>query len=800
MIEQIVTAAGEITAALQNSDGTSNVYITSDPSVNALTLTLKNGLSNAVVFPPGTPVAYGDLPSGQSAVYLFLNGLIDNGDIANIALSATGWTAGTFTDSITGLQYLVIAPGSQVTLPPSGTLAFTLGNVLVQGSPRSGTADVDLAGATGVNSLQSDVSLFVNIANPPQPGKKKLDVEIGFDAPVTVYTGQAQSLTLHLVNKGKKPLVPDGTNAWGGVTPTFQLTLVYGNGAGALTTVAKAAQIGMVISNEYGNVWLPPDRRTQGKSPYWILQPDSDGGGTVLGTDENAAIQFAVSGIDATLPSGLDSALTVAYVSWHDVPGYDDGSTGVVITKKAGPRVTKFTADPASVPAGQSAIQTVLTWATAHATGVRFEAPQVNPAQTFWTSGSGPVEGGISVPRATTVTVIAYKDISADRLAEPGGAPGEGDDFITAKSSLFITGPQRTDLAIGLGSLGDIVIPAASTKAFIFQMNQGQTWLSQLTQMAVLDLSTGKVTGIVDLVSLIPSKGGGTLIDAAVPSPSGSVIHVLASSGDGASWLPVEYYILPLDVATASYGTPVPLGTVVPSGQPLVPSLFATPDGSTVYVSASDFKTNDTCVVALDAGSYSVKGSWTWQAQQNQQSLGPASPIASSPDGSVLLMSGIAGLATINVTGGFTVTSMLNIGQQLKMLFMDTPIVSADGTKAYCLAGDNITDPINGYLLTVDADLSTGALTLAGNLPLGLSSYLAGPGALAPDGKTLYLLTNVDVLTAFDTATYHAVPYYCGVNGQFTPLQIVSGSTPNVLYSTGNNQRTTAIVSVISLA
>jgi len=806
MTEQIQAAAGQVTAALQNADGTSNVYITSDPAVNQLTLTLKNGLADAIVFPPGTPVAYEDLPTGQSAVYLFVNGLIDNADVAAIKLAAPGWTAGTFIDG-NSLQYLVIAPDGQVTVPPDGTLTFTLSHVLLPGPPRSGTADIDLAGATGVNISQSDVPLFVNIANPPQPGKKKLDVDIGFDTPV-VYTGEGRSLTLHLVNKGKEALVPGGSKDWGGLTPTFQLTLVYGDGAGALTTVAKATSIAVDIANEYGNVWVPPQRRFQVKDPYWILQPNPDGGGKVLRAGEHATIEFAVTGIDATLPDGLDSAITVAYVSWSDIPGYDDGSTAVIITKKAGPRVTTFTADPPSVPAGQTSIQTVLTWATLHATGVRFDAPQVNPAATFWTSGSGPIEGGISVPRATNVTVIAYKDIGAERLAAAGRArPGAadragqpGDDVIEASASLFITGPQRTDLAIGVGSLGDIVIPAGGTKAFLFQMNQGQSWLSQLTQAAVFDLATRKVTGTIDLNSLIPSKGGGTLIDAAVPSPSGSVIHVLASSGEGASWLPVEYYILPLNVASATYGTPVSLGTIAPSGQPLISSLFATPDGSTVYVSVSDFKNNATYVLALDAASYSVKGSWTWQLTKEQQLLGPAAPVASNADGSVLLMVGLAGLATIDVTAGFTQLSLYSVGEQLKLLLMDTPLVSPDGTTAYCMAGDNITDPINGYLLTFGVDLTSGALTLAGNLPLGLSSYLAGPGALSPDAKTLYLLTNVDVLTAFDTGTYHAVPYYCGVSGQFTPFDIASGATPNVLYSLGNNQRTSGTLSIVSLA
>jgi hypothetical protein len=798
-------AASQVTAALQNADGTQNIYITQSPTVNALTLTLTNGLGHAVVFPPGTPVAYGQLPAGQSAIYLYLNGLIDNADIANIQFSAPGWTAGTFTGS-DGLQYLVIAPDSQVTLAQGDALILKLANVLVTGSPRSGTADILLDGATGVTPQQSDVTLYLNIANPPQPSNQTLDVQIGFETPV-IYTGQAQSLLLHLVNNGQTALVPGGTSSWNGVTPTFTLTLVYGAGAGAISSVANASHIAVDISDEYGNVWQPVHRHTQGDSPYWVMQPSPDGGGTVLGTGAQATIEFGISGIHTTLPAGLDSAITIAYVSWSGVPDYNDGSTAVIITKKAGPRITEFTADPPSVPFGESTVQTVLTWDTAHAAGVRFDAPGVPPAQTFWTSGTGPIDGGISVPRGTALKIIAYEDISLElpeRRPAARKAVRSSDEVITATATLRISGVTGTSVPAGFGSLGNIVIPPASGSAFLFQQNLGEAWSAQLTEAAILDLATSQVTGTLDLNSLIPSQGGGTQINGAVASPDGKTIHVLASSGQGASNLSPEYYILPLDVASTTYGQPVSLGTLVPSGDEVVyPVLLATPDGGTVYVSALDLASAVSYVYALDAAGYATTGSWTWQTQPEQQELGPAWPVAASVDGSILLMSGWAGLAVIDTAAGFAMTGILNLGQQIKLLLAGGPAVSPDVTRAYYLGVDSLSEPMNGSFLAVDVDLTSGALSLVKQTSLGeVPAWAASTTStvLSPDAGTVYLVTGADVLTAFDTTSFAMTPYYCGDNNQFTPLLIAFGAQPGVFYATGSSGYSNGTVWVITIS
>jgi hypothetical protein len=63
------------------------------------------------------------------------------------------------------------------------------------------------------------------------------------------------------------------------------------------------------------------------------------------------------------------------------------------------------------------------------------------------------------------------------------------------------------------------------------------------------------------------------------------------------------------------------------------------------------------------------------------------------------------------------------------------------------------------------------------------------------------VLTGADTLTTFDTTTFTPVPYSCGLDDQFMPMLIVSGTQPDVLYCTGaGNLEPNGTVSVITFA
>jgi sugar lactone lactonase YvrE len=222
---------------------------------------------------------------------------------------------------------------------------------------------------------------------------------------------------------------------------------------------------------------------------------------------------------------------------------------------------------------------------------------------------------------------------------------------------------------------------------------------------------------------------------------------------------------------------------------------LATPDGRTLYFTASDNEST-THAYAVDPSTYAPKGAWTWQPDVLQ--IGFPAPVACNADGSLLLMAGFGGLVVIDVADGFVPTGTLSIAKQLN-LFPGRPAVSPDNSRAYALAVDNPQDPAHGHVLAIDVDLAAGSLSLAKDIPLGLVPYYYHTVALSPDAKTLYVLTGTDVLTAYDTSTYAAVPYQCGVNGDFTPLQIVPGAQPNVLYCIGHDGDTSGTVSIVTV-
>jgi hypothetical protein len=725
-----VTAQPPVTAALENADGTANIYVTEDPSVNQLTLTLTAAPGVDVHLPAGAPVQYGDLPSGQSAVYLFFDGLLANAEIVPMHFTAPGWTSKSFTDPNSTLQYLVIAPGSDVTLAGGGALSFSMTNVLVAEQPTSGTADVVLAGATGISPGDADLSLFVNVADPPHPGDKVLDLDIGFDIP-DLYTGQADQLVLHLINTGDGPLVPGGSGAWGPKPPTFKFTVLYGDGVGDLTALDDAQNISGAIADTYGNVWKPVDTETQGKKRSWQMQPDPNGGGTVLGTGEQATIEFSFSGIDPALPAGLDEAITVTYVSWSSVPGYKDGSLGVPVTKRAGPAITTFTADPGIVPYGATSFQTTLTWVAAHADSVSFDVPGVPPSNTYRPQGSGP-NSGIAATPGRPLGITAYKTIAAAKREL-------GDDQISASTTLVLPQVKRVDLSVA-GPPFVVAPPGVTGYAF------------NGTSCTEIDLTKMSVTRTWDLAAAVKNQLPVRGVLGVTSSPDGSRLHVAVFDQTYNAWL------LEVDPAAATVTSQVSLGVLGQGQSAQSASLAASPDGTTLYVSTLVQTFGSSIVVApyalyvIDVGSYSVTTTFPWANNDAQGTI-----VAAADSGRVV-MDGLKGPAVLETAGGVRVASSLDLTDPYKQYANPRSQLMADGSTLYISTIDATTYDENAQtanlaLVVVDVDAKTGALSFARKVPFELQvnvpaefivdmlvQWGGGTVALSQDEKTLYFL------------------------------------------------------------
>lgn len=398
---QVAAGGPALVPTWQNADRSQTIYLTDDPSVNDITLTISSRLEQALTLAPGQPAAYGALPTGQSAIYLLFNGLIPNSAVDAASMTARGWSASkVFADRNTGFGYLVIAPDAEVTLAVGGRLEFTIGGLM----PKSGTSgNLDLiVMAAGLTDPQSDLSIFVNVAAPPKPDHREPDLLVGFAGRDEVFTGAASGpgneLLLYITNPGKDPLVPNGRPSSEAGPPRFQIDLVSGTGQGALTNAASAAQIAVDLSNDYGNGWGPVEAHTLGSRPYWTVEPS----GSVLGTGEHASVEIALTNIVTTLPQGP----TYLYLSYKDIPGYNDGFLAVEIVKVDPIAIVSLSATPDAIAGASGPVAVCLSFAVDNAsyvmiTNTSYGRPTTGP------SFSPPDGVTVEVTQSTTFTLVA---------------------------------------------------------------------------------------------------------------------------------------------------------------------------------------------------------------------------------------------------------------------------------------------------------------------------------------------------------------------------------------------------------
>ena len=329
----------------RNYDDTQTIYLTRSPGLNQITLSLSNDAMVQGVLPRGEPRPHGELAAG-TALYVFFNGLLSNDEIAAIRWTAEGaveWKSTCYESR--NDRYWVLSPTQDIAFGHDATVAFQLSNVLASTTGMS-PLSIELAGAEGLDGLRTSFSPAVQVLNPPTTGNKTLNLNVGFAGGSIIYTSEAEdvqenSLCLYLTNPSPEPLVPGGFDSRDR-PPTFHLSLVFGDGPGALTRLSDATIISVNIRNSFGNAWEPVIKQRQGNYPSWLLRPSANGGGTVLGVGEQATVAFDLTGIYSLLPQGM----TYAYLGFSDIPGYNDGYYALEIVKLDPVRIRSFTATP----------------------------------------------------------------------------------------------------------------------------------------------------------------------------------------------------------------------------------------------------------------------------------------------------------------------------------------------------------------------------------------------------------------------------------------------------------------------
>jgi len=399
----VIMSPPTIVATLANSQGLAAIYITEDPGVNNLIVTVTNNTGADLSFPAGLPSAQGALPAGQSNLYLFFNGLLENSSIEALTAGIVegGWTAAVFTQAGVG-DYLAFGPGSTVVLPNGQSLSISLTDLTTAGIGQPG-GNISLSWRNVETFADDSYQTFLSIA-PLTNGEPNFPpLDIGFTPDNRVITGgRANSLSLYLSNASRSQLVPDET-PWGSNDPEFRLYFIAGSspGNGALTDQASLVNISVNPFANYSQAWSVTSE-TGSQPPYWSIKPDATANHQILGYYAAASVAFQV----ANIISYLNQGVTLAYLQWLNIPGYDDGVRALELVKIPPVTIDSFAASSSTVTPPATV---TLSYQVSNATSI-----SIDNCGYSYRPAADPATGAVSVTVTgpTTYTLTAVNELT----------------------------------------------------------------------------------------------------------------------------------------------------------------------------------------------------------------------------------------------------------------------------------------------------------------------------------------------------------------------------------------------------
>lgn len=342
--------------AINSQDQDNTIYITKDPLVNKLTFTIDTNVSQTV-FSPGILVDPGDVShTNASLIYLDLSPLqIPFNDFNQIVCQAPGWQFKNFNNSIIGM-----APDTQpITINISSpSIEISISKLILPNPPSGATVNlwVKYFHVSPISYLNIPSETFFKVSLLNVPDNKK-DLHEVIDCVLTspaliVNTIEGYPQVKNSISFAFKP----GANpvpVIAAANTSFTISFVYAPatpGCGALTTPQSALDSIKVEQQENASVWaVKPDQDAQ--NPSWILQPVNQK--PILGTDE--VISFDVNGIISPFEPGA----TLMHIQYQNVPGYNDGSYSIALSKI--PHVSidalELLPDPSVIVDGTASVQ-----------------------------------------------------------------------------------------------------------------------------------------------------------------------------------------------------------------------------------------------------------------------------------------------------------------------------------------------------------------------------------------------------------------------------------------------------------
>jgi hypothetical protein len=385
---------------IRNASKTAAVIISNDPAVNAVTLVVTNATDSNLRLRAGAPVQEPPPDDGPSSLYLSFGDLVPPTAIAQIKVEADGWQVNYLTDPV---PTFALTPTQDRTFASRSDLNIKISNFPVAGPPRTASIGIDYY---GFGALDPSSGIASAVVQYPSRGNKPLvlDRNIVGDPVVFITVDPASpiknTLVFHFSNPSPTdPLVGKDT-PWGPNPPEFLVSFVPGKapGYGALTTLERMKDIQIGLAQVYQDRW-EVRKDSGGPKPLWRVKPKAR---EILGTGEAATVEFRITDLVTELKAGL----SLLYVQYANIPGYDDGYFAFQIEKRMPqPGILQFISlTPALIKRGDPI---TLAWQTFDVSSLTLSYAIDDKAYPRSAPGDVPFNGSYSPVPAATRT-LAY--------------------------------------------------------------------------------------------------------------------------------------------------------------------------------------------------------------------------------------------------------------------------------------------------------------------------------------------------------------------------------------------------------
>lgn len=319
---------------LTANDGSNNIYISPDTSLNAMTLTFTNicatGSTGFQQYDNGN-YTIGQLGINSSAIYLLFNGLLSNTVIAGITFNMPGWTAMLCNDAQNG-NYWVLLPRSNVNITTGDSVSCTIQFPAVTGSANGGYVTCQYANVTAQGTkINGGEQLYVTLVYPAHTDGSAVAVPplqfeiVGSNVVQrrnSVYDSTpSNTLSFRITNTSAQALIPGGTAALS-TAPKLSIHFIQDNSNASGSLLSSSNVSGVQLNNLalYGNT-LRLDYVSNSTPKTWTLTEETSNG-TFLGTGVAASVTFDATGIKTDVAA---NTITMAVLQYSGFPGYEDG-------------------------------------------------------------------------------------------------------------------------------------------------------------------------------------------------------------------------------------------------------------------------------------------------------------------------------------------------------------------------------------------------------------------------------------------------------------------------------------------